>query len=1104
MTHLPEVGTMDWCSLMELAGIFALSNRLLTVWIISIGLVLIASSESALATDADFFEKKVRPVLVEHCFECHSGDSQESGLRVDSLASLLTGGDRGPALVVGKPNESILIQAIRHDDTLQMPPERKLSQAVINDLMLWVSEGAVWPDAGPVTVAAKPTGVERKPTAEDRQFWAFRPPVRHAIPQGPDPRNWSRTPIDRFVLQKLNEQQITPNEIADKRTLIRRATLALIGLPPTPEEVRAFLADESPEAFEKVIDRLLASPRYGERWGRHWLDVARYGDSNGLDENLAYGNAWRYRDYVIEAFNSDRPYDEFLQEQLAGDLLPASDQNDIVLRRIVATGYLSLGAKMLAEDDPVKMEMDIIDEQLDTLGKAVLGMTLGCARCHDHKFDPISMHDYYALAGIFKSSKTMDNFNVVARWQERPLAVPEVVAQRDAKKAEADAVQAQIQQLRVQEAARVDKAGKSRIADYLLAADRQIRRDEVLKTARPIMEDEARRSAPETILIEAEEFPRGNVMRDRTNYGVGIGVLVNEGPLPNFTEYDIEIPSTGMWQIDLRYAAAAARPTEILLDSKMVKADATGQVTGSWTPDGQKWFVEAAVPITAGKHVLRLENDGPFPHIDKIAMGLRSDLPVEPADSAKDSAPLEPEYLTSWARFLTAQKEVDGSPFRVWWKVRAGEAIEPKTPLETALIADLTPAEIDLPHLAERIQDIYEQPVPETAALKAAIDSKTGPYSLGERADETFSDAVVAQLKVLNEKEDEIKKGIPPLPEAMSITEGKPQNLRIHLRGSHTTLGEEVGRRMPRVFSHEESLTIPAEVSGRLELARWLTQSDHPLTARVLVNRIWQAHFGDGLVRSPDNFGKLGDAPTHPELLDWLATEFVRGGWSIKQLHRLILNSATWQQSTDWNESAASVDPENKLWWRMSRRRLEAEAVRDSLLAIGGDLDDQMGGNLLPTGNRAYVTSTANINVSVYDKPRRTIYLPIVRSALFDYLTAFDFGDPSSMSGQRDRTTVAPQALFLMNSLLVARESEKLAQALRALPGDDRDRVTEAFERFYSRSPTESDIDSSLEFMQSYEKNLQIRGIASEQSRLEAWQAFCRALICTTEFLYVN
>lgn len=1098
---------MNLCSLMELARIVPLSSRLLTLCIVWAGLVFVANAGSVRATDADFFEKKVRPVLIEHCYECHSGDSKESGLKVDSLAALLVGGERGPALVPGKPNESVMIQAIRHDDTLQMPPERKLPQSVINDLMLWVKDGAVWPDAAPAAVTTKPANIERKPTDEDRQFWAFRPPVRHPIPHVADPRSWAQTPIDRFVLQKLTEQKVSPNAIADKRTLIRRASLDLIGLPPTPDEVGDFLADQSPEAFERVIDRLLASPRYGERWGRHWLDVARYGDSNGLDENLAFGSAWRYRDYVIEAFNSDRPYDEFLQEQLAGDLLPASDQEDVTIRRIVATGYLSLGAKMLAEDDPVKMEMDIIDEQLDTLGKAVLGMTLGCARCHDHKFDPISMHDYYALAGIFKSSKTMDNFNVVARWQERPLAVREVVAQRDAKKAEVDAVETQIVHVRIQEAARVDKEAKARVADYMLAADRQIRQEEILKAARPIAEDELRRSAPGTILIEADEFVRGNVMRDKTTYGVGIGVLVNDGQLPNFTEYDIEIPTSGAWQIDLRYAAAAARPTEIILDGEVVKPDAAGQVTGSWTPDGQKWFVETVIEIKAGKHVLRLDNDGPFPHIDKIALAPSSILPSKesPDSDQDDRDPLEPVIVDKWAKLLLDQRVVEGSLFSAWWKARAGEPVEPKTPLEAALLKSFVGfGTIDLRELAERYQAIYTQPTPETTEFKTLIDGNTGPYFLAEKTDDTFSDNVVARLKKLNEQKAEIERAIPALPEAMSITEGKPQNLKIHLRGSHTTLGDEVARRMPRVFSNEEPVAIPAEVSGRLELARWLTQPDHPLTARVLVNRIWQAHLGDGLVRSPDNFGKLGELPTHPELLDWLATELVRSGWSIKHIHRLILSSATWQQSTDWNESAAAIDPENKLLWRMNRRRLEAEAVRDSLLAIGGDLDDQMGGSLLPTENRKYVTSTANINVAVYDKPRRTIYLPIVRSALFDYLTAFDFGDPSSMSGQRDRTTVAPQALFLMNSLLVAKESDTLAKTLLASPDDDRVRITQAFERFYSRPPTESEVASSLEFVGSYEKSLAERGIAAEQCRPAAWKAFCRALMSTNEFLYVN
>ena len=1066
------------------------------------------------AADTEFFEKKIRPVLVEHCYECHSADAQESGLRVDSLEGLLTGGERGPAIVSGKPDESLLIGAVRHSDTLQMPANRKLPQPVIDDLARWVLEGAEWPNTEPVTAAARPALPERMPTEAERQFWAFQPPQRVSIPQVSDPTGWARTPIDAFILHKLESAQLVPNPVADKRTLIRRATLALIGLPPTPAEVTAFLVDESPNAFEHVVERLLASPHYGERWGRHWLDVARYGDSNGLDENLAYGNAWRYRDYVVNAFNADLPYDEFLREQLAGDLLPASPSEDVQLRRVVATGFLSLGAKMLAEDDPVKMEMDIIDEQLDTLGKAVIGMTLGCARCHDHKFDPISTHDYYALAGIFKSSKTMDNFGVVARWQERPIAVPEIVAERDRQKSAADAVQAVIAELVRVETDRATDEARSHMAEYMLAAERQVRIDESLKGATPIADDESRRTAAECVLLEAEEYARGNVLKDTTNYGAGIGVLVNRGELPNFTEYDIEIPQAGSYQIDLRYAAAAARPTIVMIDGKPVKTDAAGQVTGSWTPESQKWFVEAVIEITAGKHVVRLENSGPFPHIDKIciAPASRSEndraTVVGPIPGPSEPKPhLHPLIISNWAKFLTSQRDVADGPFSPWWELRTTGSLHRVTadqsPLFARLIAEPSPT--TLTALAERYQDLAAAAeTPDLVPLKALLAGTESPFSLGDKAEPAFSEVVAAELKTLREQKEAIEKAIPALPEAMSITEGKSQNLRIHLRGSHTTLGEEVPRRMPWIFAKAADVTIPDATSGRLQLAEWLTRPDHPLTARVLVNRVWQAHFGDGLVRSPDNFGRLGEAPTHPELLDWMAVQFVESGWSIKSLHRLILNSAVWRQTTGNNEAGAAVDPENRLLWRMNTRRLEAEAIRDSLLAIGGDLDETIGGSLLPTENRKYVTSTANINVEVYNSQRRTIYLPIVRSAIYDYLTAFDFGDPSAMNGQRDRTTVAPQALYLMNSALVAKESELLSATLLAMPGNDSEKIASAFERFYSRPPREREIASSLEFIESYEKNLTERGTTQDQLRPMAWKAFCRALISTNEFLYVN
>ena len=1062
------------------------------------------------ADNGEFFEKKIRPVLVAHCFECHSADSQESGLRVDSLAAMLTGGERGPAIVPGNPDESLLISAVRHSDTLQMPEKRKLPQSIIDDLAQWVRDGAAWPDQTPVVGAAMPAAKERLPTEDEKKFWAFQPAQRSSIPAVVDNKHWARTPIDQFVLEQLESRKLHPNRIADKRTLLRRATLDLVGLPPGPEDVKAFLADESPTALATVVERLLASPQYGERWGRHWLDVVRYADSNGLDENLAFANAWRYRDYVIEAFNSDRPYDEFLREQLAGDLLPLSSNDDVQLRRIVATGFLSLGAKMLAEDDPVKMEMDIIDEQVDTLGKAVLGMTFGCARCHDHKFDPISAHDYYALAGIFKSSKTMDNFSVVARWQERPVATAEIVAARDHQKAEADAVQSEINKHVQTETDRISAEARKQLAAYLMAADRQLRIDETLRDATPAAEDETRNSTPASVLLEAEDYARGNVLKDTTSYGVGIGVLVNRGELPNYTEYDVEISDAGLYQIDLRYTAAAARPTMVLIDGKPIRTDAAGQVTGTWTPESQKWFVEAIVELSAGKHLVRLENAGPFPHIDKLflspARGNDAALTADADNLHLPDGVLHAPIVLNWKKLLTLQRDVADSPFALWWQFRTtGSLAADGNPSQLTAWLVAAPAPTTLAQLARRYQELAEsEDAPDAMPLKNLLGGGDNPFSPGDKAEASFSDAAVAELKTLREKKTAIAAAIPVVPEAMAVSDGTPQNLKIHLRGSHTTLGVEVPRRMPHIFSKGDEPTITSAVSGRLELADWLTRADHPLTARVLVNRIWQAHFGEGLVRSSDNFGQLGEKPSHPELLDWLAVDFVENGWSIKSLHRLNLNSAVWQQTSEFNDSAAATDPENRLLWRMTRRRLEAEAIRDSLLAIGGDLDTTMGGTLLPIENRKYVTSTANINLDVYETPRRTIYLPVVRSALNDFLTAFDFGDPSSMSGQRDRTTVAPQSLFLMNSNLVATQSANLAKLLLDLPSDDASRIADAFVRFYSRPPTRAEIESSLNFMTSYADNLRSHGTVADELRLRSWQAFCRALMATNEFLYVD
>ncbi len=740
-----------------------------------IGLVTSGSgSVTAQSADADrFFETRVRPVLVERCFGCHGPESKmRGGLRVDSREALLKGGGRGPALVPGQPEDSLLVRALRHDGELQMPPRTKLPPREIADLTTWVRLGAPWPGSRAAVVSKAAGDAPAAITPEQRSFWAFQPPRRPALPTVRD-AGWVRSPVDAFVLAGLETKGLTPAPAADRRTLIRRATFDLTGLPPTPAEVDAFLADCSPAAFARVVDRLLASPAYGEKWGRHWLDLARYADSNGMDENLAQASAWRYRDYVIRAFNTDTPFDRFVREQLAGDLLPGP-----TAEQIVATGFLSLGPKMLAEDDPVKMEMDIVDEQVDTIGRTFLGLTLGCARCHDHKFDPVPTADYYALAGIFKSTRTMDHFKVVARWHERPL------------------------------------------------------------------------------------------------------------------------------------------------DSK------------------------------------------------------------PPAPPGKD----EPER-----------------------------------------------------------------------------------------------------------------------PAAMAVEDGAVTDLRVHLRGSHLTLGRTVPRGFPRVLAGDRQPSLPPRQSGRLQLAEWLTRPDHPLTARVLVNRVWQWHTGHGLVRTPDNFGRLGERPDNQPLLDWLALRFVADGWSVKKLHRRIMLSSTYQIGSAYDDRAAQVDPENRLRWRWDRRRLDAEEVRDALLAVGGTLDRTAGGSLLEGKNRTYVIGYPNARYARYDSHRRSVYLPVLRSDLYAVFQAFDFADPSTSSGRRPTTTVAPQALFMLNDKLVREQAGALAQDLLARADrDDAGRIRLAYERAYARPPRDAETARALAFARAEEQSLAGAVGDPAERRRRAWESLCWALLAANEFLYVD
>ncbi|MBX3438375.1 MAG: DUF1553 domain-containing protein, partial [Planctomycetaceae bacterium] len=763
-------------------------------------------------------------------------------------------------------------------------------------------------------------------------------------------------------------------------------------------------------------------------------------------------------------------------------------------------------------------------------GKAFLGLTLGCARCHDHKFDPLPIDDYYSLAGIFKSTRTMENFSVVARWQERPLASDEEIDEERRQQQAVDLLQADIDR-NVREANDVLlSAARSRLADYLLAAEEARQIERMLVRLQPVGDEGDSSPRDEVIAIEAEDFSRGNVRKDFDAYGQGIGVILNDGRLPNRADYEFAIEKPGYYQIELRYAAAESRPCRLYFNGDLLTSDAASNVTGSWNPDSQRWFVAAIHRVPFGRHTLRLERDGPFPHFDRLLI-----VPIPPERATKLSQlsgepsfhrdGLDATLVLQWKAYLERSGMNPAAPFAAWNAFAASSDWPAASdgPLVTALRA--APQPETLPALALRYQDVFEQidqKVRESSsseslepseaaqidgrmALRDALFDPQGPFAPPKDIESRYEPHVA---KILAAQRDELKllqESKVTLPATMAVAEGTPEDVPVHIRGSHFTLGEIVPRRFPRILAGDDSPAIGDDRSGRLELAHWITEPDNPLTSRVMVNRIWQWHFGEGLVRTPDNFGQLGEQPTHPELLDWLALRFIQSGWSIKEMHRLMMLSATYQMSSQYNAAADTLDPDNRLCWRHNRRRLEAEAIRDAILAVSGHLDVSMEGSLLPTANRNYVTSTANVNPVVYVSNRRSLYLPVVRSAVYDVLQAFDFADPSVLNGQRISTTVAPQALFMMNSQLVSEHARNLAETLigEAFP-HDASRLESLYHRVLTRPPTVEESTRALAYMAELQERLESRGDAPETTRVVTWQSVCRALIASNEFLFVE
>jgi hypothetical protein len=772
----------------------------------AMALALVIGQASA---DEEFFEAKIRPVLVESCFKCHGGMKVSNKLRVDSRESLLKGGKSGPALVPGQPGKSLLLQAMMHADAdLKMPPGQKLPAHVVRDFTNWIERGAVWTK-------------ESKGGFNAKQHWAFAP-IKNTPPPA-DPTGWAEHPIDRYIAAKLREQGLKPVGAADARTLIRRVTFDLTGLPPTSAEVEEFVgAAKSAKSQAALVDRLLASPRYGERWGRHWMDVVRYADTAGDNADYPIPEIVRYRDYIIDAFNADKPFDQFVQEQLAGDLMKgeppalAGGDKDLRDQRIIATGFLALSRRYATA--PYEFMHLTLEDAIDTTGAAFMGLTMRCARCHDHKFDPITREDYYGMYGIFASTTF-------------PYA-------------------------------------------------------------------------------GSEEFASMKLPRQQF------------------------------------------------------------------------------VPLV--------------PNSDKVMADYRQRLKDLPTQIKK----------------LDAEKSKDKAD-----KLRAEERVLHRLGL---------PADV---HGAYAVQD------------------------------------------------------------------GKVVEVRIHLAGDPDKLGDAAPRRVPR-FIEGTPVVIPKDSSGRLQLAQWLTRPDHPLTARVLVNRVWQYHFGQGLVATPNNFGTRGEAPSHPELLDHLASEFVKHGWSIKWLHRYILGSKTYQLASNPTPELLAKDPGNRWLGRFSRRRLDAEALRDSILAVSGKLDLNRPGRHPFPPIETWGWTQHNPFKDVYPSNHRSVYLMTQRIQRHPFLALFDGPDTNTSTEKRTSSLVPLQALYLMNHPFVKEQAEALAKRMLAVPAEQR--INWGHELAYGRPASKTEIAKGTEYVNRYRDELKRTSEPADRIELAAWTSYARVLLTANEFVFVD
>jgi len=1022
-----------------------------------LALSLIAAFPQDRAGDGEeFFEKSVRPLLEERCLRCHGEDRPKASLRLDSRAGVLAGGKHGPAAIEKRPDESLLVQAVRREGARKMPPSQPLAPEEVAALTRWVELGMPWPDAKPEHVGEKgemgeKSGtasagsgemlVERDFTAAERAFWSFQP-IADPVPPPVVDVAWPTSDLDRFVLAELEARGLSPAPRADRRTLIRRATFDLTGLPPTPEEVAAFEADRSTDSFGRVIDRLLASPRYAERWARHWLDVVRYADSFDA-RSLVPGaeradavEAWRYRDWVVDAFARDLPFSDFVQDQIAGDLR-AGDAVAFDARRIIATGALAIGNWGGGDSDKRKMLTDIADDQVDLVGRAFLGLTIGCARCHDHKFDPITNADYYGLAGVFFSTHILPDVGSPTEGSpvlRIPLASPSELAER-ARRA----------------------AREQELAGRVLAA---VGGWPLAKVARDVA---------------------GNAdLVARFGDGDTPSLLVNHGDA-----------TTPLGTLTLPPHAVSLHPSPqagvaVAFDAKgLLAASVRGRVADgdAHCGDGVEWTLERA---GAGASVLlakgAIDNGGAMALADSENGSALEKIVLAPGDELRFTILPRGGYeCDTTVVELTVDELLAETP----------ACVPPRTwDLAADLLADVAGGGPSNPVVARN------------GARWRFLDRRTGGASPAQLAAlaayakaelEKEAGRVAPEVVVALEEFAALRASAPlPLIYANGAQEGGVPNsehagvhdVAIHGRGRYDRLGATVPRRFPRILAGDVQPPV-GEGSGRRALAEWLADPTNPLPPRVWVNRLWQHHFGAGVVRTPGNFGRLGEPPSHPALLDWLARRFLEAGGSTKALHRLILASSTWQQASTPAPATLAADPENRWLGRMPRARLDAEELRDALLAASGELDATSGG----PATRDPLTK------------RRTLYVMTVRSDRAGWRVLFDGADPTAIVDVRTQSTVAPQALWLMNDEFVLARAAALAERVRREGADDAARIARLFEWVFTRAPDarEREIAGGL-----LARARAAANVTGERVEVDAWEELAHVLLCSNEFFFVD